>query len=151
MRGETFFALGVVAAIWSGCDDVGRAVGQSADNIDDAARYGDEVAALIRGSDELARVPLATRIRQIADQFTVPAEIKDEWDGLVSDVGCDLATGAIPAEGLADYILERGLLFALEVQSDAAAALAEELIAAANQDPTSEDIDLCSAIDSISV
>lgn len=152
MRGETFVALGLVAAIWSSCDDVGRAAGRSADELAEVSRYSDEVASLIRGSDDLARVSLATRIRQIADQFTVPPELKEEWDSLVTDVGCDLATGQLnfeSSEELAAYILQRGLVFALAVQDEAAGNLADELIDAINQDPGSDSFDLCSAIESI--
>jgi len=152
MRGDTFVALGVVAAIWSGCgDDVVRAAGKSADEILEISRYGDEVVIIVRGSDELAQVPLATRIRQIADEFEVPAELKEEWDGLVSDFACGLATGeiSVSVEGLTDLILVRGVLLALDIQGDVAADLAGKLIEA-HQDPTSGDIDLCDALPAIS-
>jgi hypothetical protein len=150
MRSETFIGLAVVAAIWSGCgDDVGRAAGQQADNLDDAGRWFDDIIARIRGS-EVERVPLATRMPQIADDFEVSPELKRAWDGLVWDVGCDLATGEIPStrEELGQYIVDRGVAFALAVQSEAAAELADQLIAAVDQDPLGS-LTLCGVIDSV--
>lgn len=149
MRKETFIGLAIVAGLWGFCDDAGRAAGRYADNLDDGSRWYDDVSGLIRGSDDYARVPLAARIPQIADEFAVPPELKEAWDGLVWDVGCDLALGQVPetVEELDDYILERGLAFGLDVFDDAAAQLAEKLIGAVNQDPFSRSDDLCNTIE----
>ena len=150
MRNDTFIALGVVAAIWSGCaDDVERAAGRQANKLDDAEQWFDNILARIRGS-EVERVPLATRMPQIADDFEVAPELKQAWDGLVWDVGCDLATGEIPStrEELGQYIVNRGFAFALAVQSESAGELADQLIAAVDQDPLSS-LTLCGFIDSI--
>ena len=148
MRGETFVALGVVAAFWSGCDDVGRAVGRNADNLDDASRWADNIVVLIRSSDELAQAPLSTRIPQVANEFEVSPELKRAWDGLVWQVGCDLATGEAPSTlaDLDDYIIARGLEFALEVQGEAAAQLGERLIAEVDPEPFKLAPLICTAI-----
>jgi hypothetical protein len=124
-------ALVVICAGCGQTDDIARA---SRGSFDDVLRWMDDVdLILLRQADDVARTRAISRINAVADDYELSPELKSALQSLSWDVGCDAATGNLPVfEELDEYIIRRGLQFGLEIGSDAAADIAEELLGAAN-------------------
>jgi hypothetical protein len=127
-------------AIRAGADDLLRI----------GAQHGDEIANLLRTADEAAALGTITRVRSIADELEVPPEIREAFEGLVWDVGCEVGirlSFQSPSE-ITDELISRANSWGIAFSGDGADRTANALIMAMNQEPNGA-IQACQDIDEL--
>lgn len=126
----------IMSGACSAADDVLRAAARNADELARGRRFGVNIAAKLASLDEAAAARAANRVDNLSLRFQLPAETREAFNGLMWDVGCDIATGSIPRTtgGVGDWLASRAASFGLEFIDGGAQRVGEALLDAVGFD-----------------